>query len=134
MNERGELDEEYRRLGDDRLRVEQDYKREQIAAVYDFPSRYEALDATTPIFSAMWRVSWLFTFIFIFVDMLPVLMKVVNPATEHDHILAAEVNEKIVRVSKIGQYNEQVVDQDFMTDADRFLQHIVVLRKKQVEI
>jgi hypothetical protein len=113
--QRADLNEEYHRLADDRLRIAHDYEREQIAAVYDFPSRYEALDTATPILSAMWRVSWLFTLVFIFVDMLPVLMKMVTPATEHDHILAAEVNEKIVRVSKIGQYNEQVASQDFMS-------------------
>jgi hypothetical protein len=107
--------DELNQVQDDRARIIADFKRQEIAPVHDFPTRYEALESATPWFSPMWKLSWFITLAFILVDMMPVLMKAFSPVTDYDRLLAAQVRENIERVRVVADSNAQVMDKGFLT-------------------
>ncbi len=98
-----------------RDRIAAERKNEEVAAVYDFPSRYEALTKATDASKPLWRLAWLITLVFIGVDMVPVLMKALSPVTDYDHLLAAQVKENIQRARRIAEHNTDLMDTDFLT-------------------
>ena len=106
---------ELQSLAEDRQRITADFQAQEISGVYDFPSRYEALENATPLFSPLWKLSWLITILFIAFDMMPVLMKALSPVTDYDKLLAVQVQENIERARKIAEYNEKVIDKDFLS-------------------
>jgi Domain of unknown function (DUF4407) len=108
------VESELQRLGDERARVTAEYKDREIQAVHDFPTRYEALANSTPLFTPLWRISWLITLLVILIDMTPVLMKAQSPVTDYDQLLAVQVQENIRRARKIAEYNEQVTSADVL--------------------
>lgn len=110
-----EIQEELTRISEDRSRIAADYKNQEIKPVYDFPSRFEALDRSTPFFSPMWKVYWAITLLLITFDTMPVLMKFLSPVTDYDQLLAAHVNENNHRVGKIAEYNEGAISADFLS-------------------
>jgi len=99
----------------DRARIANELKQEEIAAVYDFPSRYEALTKATDASKPLWRLAWLITLVFIGIDMVPVLMKALSPVTDYDHLLAAQVKENIQRARLIAEHNAREMENDFLT-------------------
>jgi Domain of unknown function (DUF4407) len=109
-----EIQEELARISEDRSRVAADYKTQEIKPVYDFPSRFEALDRATPLLSPMWKVYWAITLLLITFDTMPVLMKMLSPVTDYDQLLDVQVNENSLRVGKIAEYNEGVITTDFL--------------------
>lgn len=102
-------------LATDRSRIANELKQEEIAAVYDFPSRYEALTKATDASKPLWRLSWLITLVFIGIDMVPVLMKALSPITDYDHLLAAQVKENIQRARLIAEHNAKMMETEFLT-------------------
>jgi hypothetical protein len=109
------VESDLQRLGDERARVTAEYKDREIQAVHDFPTRYEALANATPIFTPLWRISWLITLLVILIDMTPVLMKAQSPITDYDQLLAVQVQENIRRARKIAEYNDQVMSGDMLS-------------------
>lgn len=109
-----EIQEELSLIAEDRGRIAADYKSREIKPVYDFPSRFEALDRATHFLSPMWKVYWAITLLLITFDTMPVLMKMLSPVTDYDQLLAVQVNENNLRVGKIAAYNEGVIDVDFL--------------------
>lgn len=109
-----DIEDELTGIAQDRDRIKADYKSQEIDSVYDFPSRYEALDRATPVLSPMWKVSWLITLLFIAFDTMPVLMKFLSPVTDYDQLLAVQVNENNHRARKIAEYNEREISADFL--------------------
>jgi hypothetical protein len=114
-NQQGDIENELKGLANDRNRIVADYRNEEISSVHDFLTRFEAMKAATPVFSPMWMLSWLITIVFVVIDMVPVLMKVVFPSSDHDHLVAIQVKENIHRAEKIAAYNECVTDEDFLS-------------------
>ena len=110
-----EIQEELSRISEDRARIAADYKSQEIKPVYDFPSRFEALDRSTPFFSPMWKVYWAITLLLITFDTMPVLMKLLSPVTDYDQLLEVQVNENNHRAGKIAEYNEGVISADFLS-------------------
>ena len=110
-----EIQEELSRISDDRARIATDYKNQEIKPVYDFPSRFEALDRATPFLSPMWKVYWAITLLLIAFDTMPVLMKLFSPVTDYDQLLAFLVNENNHRAGKIAEYNEGVISTDYLS-------------------
>ena len=110
-----EIQEELSRISEDRDRIAADYKAREIKPVYDFPSRFEALDRATPFLSPMWKVYWAITLLLITFDTLPVLMKFFSPTTDYDQLLAVHVNENNHRTVKIAEYNERAISADFLS-------------------
>src|SRR5215469_18483841 len=110
-----EIQEELSRISEDRSRIAADYKTQEIKPVYDFPSRFEALDRATPFLSPMWKVYWAITLLLITFDTLPVLMKLFSPTTDYDQLLAVHVNENNHRTAKIAEYNERAISADFLS-------------------
>ncbi len=106
---------ELKSVESDRARIANELKQEEIAAVYDFPSRYEALTKATDASKPLWRLSWLITLVFIGIDMVPVLMKALSPITDYDHLLAAQVKENIQRARLIAEHNARLMETDFLT-------------------
>jgi len=102
-------------INKERAAVTSDYKSEEIGSVHDFPARYEAMSAATPIMSPLWRISWLITLALIILDMTPVLMKANSPITDYDELIATQMNENKQRVRKIAEYNQALIDSDFLT-------------------
>lgn len=98
-----------------RDRIASEMKNEEIAAVYDFPSRYEALTKATDSSRPLWRLAWLITLVFVGIDMVPVLMKALSPVTDYDHLLAAQVKENIQRARRIAEYNADLMETEFLT-------------------
>ena len=92
-----------------------DYKSQEIKPVYDFPSRFEALDRATPFLSPMWKVYWAITLLLIAFDTMPVLMKLFSPITDYDQLLAFQVNENNHRAAKIAEYNERAINADLLS-------------------
>ena len=99
----------------DRARIAAELKQEEVAAVYDFPSRYEALTKATDGSKPLWRLSWLITLVFIGIDMVPVLMKAMSPITDYDHLLAGQVKENIHRAKLIADHNAKMMETEFLT-------------------
>ncbi len=97
-----------------RDRIAAETKKEEVAAVYDFPSRYEALTKATDASRPLWRLAWLITLVFIGIDMVPVLMKALSPVTDYDHLLAAQVKENIHRARLIAEHNAKMLEDDFL--------------------
>jgi hypothetical protein len=106
---------ELRNVESARERIAAEMKNEEIAAVYDFPSRYEALTKATDASWPLWRLAWLITLVFVGVDMVPVLMKALSPVTDYDHLLAAQVKENVQRARLITEHNAQLLETDFLT-------------------
>jgi cell division protein FtsB len=98
-----------------RTRIATEMKNEEIGAVYDFPSRYEALTKATDASKPLWRLAWLITLVFIGIDMVPVLMKALSPVTDYDHLLATQVKENIYRARLIAEHNSQAMEDEFLT-------------------
>jgi len=109
-----EIQEELTRISEDRSRIAADYKSQEIKPVYDFPSRFEALDRATHFLSPMWKVYWAITLLLITFDTMPVLMKMLSPVTDYDQLLAVQVSESNHRVGKIASYNEGVINVEFL--------------------
>jgi Domain of unknown function (DUF4407) len=109
------IQEELSRISEDRDRIAADYKSQEIKPVYDFPTRFEALDRATPFLSPMWKVYWAITLLFIAFDTMPVLMKLFSPVTDYDQLLAVQVNENNHRAGKIAEYNEHAISADFLS-------------------
>ncbi len=101
-----------------RQRIAGELAKEDVAAVYDFPSRYEALSAATQASKPLWGLAWLITLVFIGIDMVPVLMKALSPVTDYDHLLAAQVKENIHRAQRIAQHRARQMETDFLTRRD----------------
>ena len=99
----------------DRARIAGELKQEEVGAVYDFPSRYEALSKATDSSKPLWRLAWLITLVFIGIDMVPVLMKAMSPVTDYDHLLAAQVKENIHRARLIAEHNAGLMETEFLT-------------------
>jgi len=110
-----EIQQELTRISEDRSRIAADYKSQEIKPVYDFPSRFEALDRSTHFLSPMWKVYWAITLLLITFDTMPVLMKMCSPVTDYDQLLAVQVNENNLRVGKIAEYNESEISADFLS-------------------
>lgn len=110
-----EIQKELSLISEDRDRMAADYKNQEIKPVYDFPSRFEALDRATPFLSPMWKVYWAITLLLITFDTMPVLMKLFSPITDYDQLLAVQVNENNHRASKIAEYNERAISADFLS-------------------
>lgn len=102
-------------IHEDRARIAGELKQEEVASVYDFPSRYEALTKATDSSKPLWRLAWLITLVFIGIDMVPVLMKWLSPITDYDHLLAAQVKENIHRVRRIAEHHDGVIESEFLT-------------------
>lgn len=102
-------------INSERARIAGELKQEEVASVYDFPSRYESLTKATDSSKPLWRLSWLITLVFIGVDMVPVLMKWLSPITDYDHLLAAQVKENIHRVRRMADHHDQIIESDFLT-------------------
>jgi len=109
-----EIQEELSRISEDRSRIAADYRNQEIKPVYDFPSRFEALDRATHFLSPMWKVYWAITLLLITFDTMPVLMKMLSPVTDYDQLLAVQVNENNLRVGKIAEHNEGVINVDYL--------------------
>jgi Domain of unknown function (DUF4407) len=109
------IQDELSRISEDRSRIAADYKSQEIKPVYDFPSRFEALDRATPFLSPMWKVYWAITLLLIVFDTMPVLMKLFSPVTDYDQLLAVQVNENNHRARKIAEYNERSISADFLS-------------------
>src|SRR5215469_9358641 len=110
-----EIQEELSRISEDRTRIAADYKSQEIRPVYDFPSRFEALDRGTPFLSPMWKVYWAITLLLITFDTMPVLMKMLSPVTDYDQLLAVQLNENNHRVGRIAEYNDGVIRAEFLS-------------------
>ena len=110
-----EIHEELSRISEDRERMAGDYKSQEIKPVYDFPSRFEALDRATPFLSPMWKVYWAITLLLIAFDTMPVMMKLFSPITDYDQLLASQVNENNHRAGKIAEYNERAISADCLS-------------------
>ncbi|HET7841884.1 MAG TPA: DUF4407 domain-containing protein, partial [Terriglobia bacterium] len=106
---------EWREVQGARERIAAERKKEEVAAVYDFPSRYEALTKATEGSRPLWRLAWLITLVFIGIDMVPVLMKALSPGTDYDQLLAAQVQENIERARRIAGHNAKMLEEDFLT-------------------
>lgn len=119
---------ELKSIGADRARIAGELKQEEVASVYDFPSRYEALTKATDSSRPLWRLSWLITLVFIAVDMVPVLMKALSPITDYDHLLAAQVKENIHRVRRIAEHHDRVIETDFLTHTGGTLNSLEALQ------
>jgi len=102
------------RVNQERPRAAEDYQKEQIGAIYDFPSRYEALKRATPAFTPLWTLSWLLTLVIILVDMLPVIMKVQADPSDYDYLLRIEVEENIHRAQRMAEHHAKILQDDFL--------------------
>ncbi len=101
-----------------RQRIAGELANEEVASVYDFPSRYEALSAATKASKPLWGLAWLITLVFIGIDMVPVLMKALSPVTDYDHLLAAQVRDNIHRARRIAEHHAKLAETDFLTRRD----------------
>ena len=110
-----EIQEELSRISEDRTRIAADYKAQEIKPVYDFPSRFEALDHATHFLTPMWKVYWAITLLLITFDTMPVLMKMLSPVTDYDQLLAVQVSENNHRVGKIAEFNIGAISADFLS-------------------
>ncbi len=110
-----DIENELPRIEADRAQASADYKQQEIAAVYDFPTRYEALKKATPWFTPLWQISWMITLVFILFDMYPVLSKVLADPSEYDRLVRAQVEENIHRAHKLSQHKRDLIDSDYLT-------------------
>lgn len=108
-----DIDKEMQGLEADRQRALADYKAREVGAVYDFPSRYEAMEKYVPRFSPLWQLGWMITAIIILFDMFPVLSKFLARPTDYDILQRSEVAEIAHRATKINERNHSIIDTDF---------------------
>jgi hypothetical protein len=101
-------------IDNDRNNVLSDFKQQELGAVYDFPTRYEALEKQVPMFSPLWRLAWQITIIIILYDMFPVLTKVLGKPTDYDALSRTQVTENLHRADKIAEHNWALIDSDFL--------------------
>lgn len=97
-----------------RSRVDAQYKRQEINAIYDFPARYEALQNFIPRFSPLWRLGWMVTGLIVLFDMFPVLSKFLGKETDYDVLQRTEVAEIIHRAEKIAEHNYAAVESGYL--------------------
>lgn len=101
-------------LDSDRARVEQQYKRQEITSVFDFPARYEALQTFVPRFSPLWRLGWMVTLLIVMFDMFPVMSKFLGKETDYDVLQRTEVAEIIHRAEKIAEHNHGTIESGYL--------------------
>lgn len=109
-----ETESSLNRVQDDRAQAAADFKNEEIGAIYDFPTRYEALKRATPAFTPLWTLSWMITLLFILFDMFPVLTKVLAAPSDYDELQRMHVAENIHRVHRIAGHNQEQFRMNFL--------------------
>jgi hypothetical protein len=108
-----DVQKEIQGLDADRQRAQADYKARELGAVYDFPSRYEAMEKYVPRFSPLWQLGWMIAIIIILFDMFPVLSKFLASPTDYDILQKSEVAEIVHRARKISERNHSVIETEF---------------------
>jgi hypothetical protein len=102
------LDQLERSLPEQGRLSEERFKREEVARITDFVTRYEAMDKVIHSSPPLYRLSWLITLALILVEMTPALLKILTPHVDYHHLVSAEIRENCTRLDELSDRNHQL--------------------------
>lgn len=112
---RRDLDTLEESLPSERNRLETEFRREEVAKITSFVTRYEALQDVLQQSPSLYRLSWAVTLFFVFVEMTPALMKLLTPHVDYHHLVNAEIQENVLRIDEIAFRNYELAKTDPVT-------------------